>query len=106
MAPHVEDAVVDRDHDPHEERDAEGSVAEIEEEDVLLAILVEALRNGRGVRLVNDAHDVEPGYGAGALGGLVLGVFEVGRHCYNSVPDVLSEALLSSLFLHLKCLFN
>merc|ERR1719473_1856053 len=66
----LEDALLDR-----EERDVERAAAEVEDEHVLLvALLVETVRDrGRG-RLVDDAQHVEPRDRAGVLRRLALRV--------------------------------
>ena len=70
----LEDAVADLEHG-HVERAA----AEVEDEDRLVGLLVEPVRErGRG-RLVDDALDVEARDPAGVLGRLALIVVEVGR---------------------------
>ena len=93
----LEYAVVDG-QDGHVKR----ATAEIKHEDVLLilALLVEAIGNGSSRGLVDDAHDVEAGNGAGILGGLTLGVVEVGGDGDDRVLDGLAEEGLGS-FLHL-----
>jgi hypothetical protein len=52
---HFEDTVVYR-----EQRNVERAAAEVENEDVLFAcaLLIKAVRNGRGGRLVDDAQNV------------------------------------------------
>ena len=59
----------------------EGAAAEVEDEDVgllaLALLLVKAVSDGSGGRLVDDTEDVEPGDDAGILGRLALGVVEV-----------------------------
>ena len=59
----------------------EGAATEIEDEDVgllaLALLLVKAVSDGSGGRLVDDTEDVEPGDDAGILGRLALGVVEV-----------------------------
>ena len=92
----LEDALLDG-----KEGDVEGTSAEVEDEDVLLvALLVEAVRDGGGGGLVDDTEDVEAGDGAGVLGGLTLGVVEVGGDGNDGVLDLLAEVGLGDL-LHL-----
>ena len=81
--------------------------AQVKDEDVLLArvplgLLVQAVGNGGSGGLVDDAQHVEPGDGAGILGGLPLGVIEVRRDSDDRLADgaVSSDVLLSDL-LHL-----
>ena len=68
----LEHAVADLEH-----RHVERAAAEVEDEDRLVGLLVEAVgERGRG-RLVDDALDVEAGDAAGVLGRLALVVVEV-----------------------------
>ena len=56
----------------------EGATAKVEDQDVLLSsLLVEAIGNGGGSWLVDDADNVEARDGSGILGGLPLSVIEV-----------------------------
>ena len=75
-----------------EQRHVEGAATEVEDEDGLVGLaLVQAVgQRGRG-RLVDDAQHVEAGDLAGLLGGLALGVLEVGRHGDDGVGDGLAE---------------
>jgi hypothetical protein len=85
---HLEDAVLDR-HD----RDVEGAAAEVEDGDdlALLRRLVRAVGERRRGRLVEDAHDVEAGDGAGVAGRLPLHVVEVGGHRHHGAGHRLAE---------------
>ena len=77
-----------------EDGDVEGAAAEVEHEDRLVVLLVEAVRE-RGRRgLVDDAHDLEAGDLAGVLGGLALRVVEVRRHGDDRLVDLLAQVLL------------
>ena len=60
-----------------ENGDIEGAAAEIVDGDRLVLLLVEAVRQSGGGRLVDDAHDLEPGDLTRILGGLTLRVVEV-----------------------------
>merc|ERR1719370_2671166 len=57
--------------------------------------------NGSGSGLVDDSHDSKSSDGSSILGGLPLGVIEVGRHSDDGVGDLLSKESLGSL-LHLS----
>ena len=85
----LEDAVADLEH-----RHVERAAAEVEDQDRLVGLLVEPVgQRGRG-GLVDDALDLEAGDGAGVLGGLALGVVEVGRHGHDRVGHRLAEERL------------
>lgn len=72
-------------------RNIESATAEVEDEDVFFAdiggFFVEAVGDGGGGGLVDDAHDVEAGDDAGVFGGLALGVVEVSRDGDDGVFD-------------------
>ena len=87
---HLEDALAELEHG-----DVERAAAEVEDEDRLLgALLVEAVRErGRG-RLVDDPQDVEAGDLAGVLRRLALRVVEVGGNGHDRVGDRLAEVRL------------
>ena len=80
---HLEDAVAQL-----EDGDVEGAAAQVEDQDGLLVFFVEAVgQRGRG-RLVDDALDFQTGDDAGVLGGLPLGVVEVGRDGDDRLGDL------------------
>ena len=85
-----------------EDGDVEGAAAEVVDGDglLLLLVLVVAVGEGGGGRLVDDALDLEAGDLAGVLGGLALGVVEVGGHGDDGLGDGLAEVVLGGL-LHL-----
>ena len=68
-----------------------GAAAEVEDEDLLVLLFVEAVGERRRGRLVDDADDVEAGDLAGVLGRLPLRVVEVGRHGDHRVRHLLAE---------------
>ena len=82
-----------------QERHIEGTTTKIEDEDVALALdlLVETIGDGGGSRLVDDAEDVEAGNETSVLGGLTLGVVEVGRDGDDGVVDGAAQVGLGSL---------
>ncbi len=89
---HFEYAVADL-----EDRDVEGAAAEVVDRDGAALLLVESVgERGRG-RLVDDAQHLEAGDLAGVLGGLALGVVEIGRHRDDGLVDRRPEMGLGRL---------
>ncbi len=86
---HLDDALADL-----ENRDVEGAAAEVVHGNRFVRLLVEAVGERRGRRLVDDAQDVEAGDLAGVLRRLPLRVVEVGRHGDDRVGDLLAEIVL------------
>ena len=75
-----------------EQGDVEGTATEVEDEDELVLLaLVQAVGQGRGGGLVDDAVHGQARNGAGLLGGLTLGVVEVGRDGDDRVGDGLTQ---------------
>ena len=85
---HLDDAVADL-----QQRDVEGAATEVEDEDGLV-VLVQAVGQGGGGRLVDDAQDVQARDLAGLLGRLALGVVEVRRDGDDRVGDLLAQVRL------------
>ena len=71
---HLEHAVAD-----FEDRNVEGAAAQVVNRDRAVVLLVHAVGERGGGRLVDDAKHFEPGDLAGVLGRLALGVVEIGR---------------------------
>ena len=93
---HLEDAAAEL-----QDGDIEGTAAEVIDRHLhVLVLLVKAIGEGRGRRLVDDTLHVETRDAAGLLGGLALGVGEVGRDGDDRLGDVLAEVFLRGL-LHL-----
>ena len=78
-----------------EDGDVEGTATQVEDQDALVgALLVQAIGKSSSGRLVDDTLDVEAGDLTGVLGGLTLGVVEVGRDGDDGVGDGLAQILL------------
>ena len=72
-------------------RDVEGTAAEIVDGDLLVGLLLEAVGQGGGGGLVDDAQHLESGDLAGILGGVALGVVEVSRDRDDRLTDLFTE---------------
>jgi hypothetical protein len=94
-ADNLEHTVVDG-----QDRHIEGTSAKIEHQDVLLCLLVQPVSDGCRGGLVQDTNHVQARDDAGILGGLPLGIVEVGRDCDDGVLDGLAGEGLRD-FLHL-----
>ena len=93
-AAHFEDAGVELEY-----RDVEGAAAEVVDgHDLVFAVFVEAVGEGGGGRLVDDAAHFEPGDAAGVFGGLPLRVVEVGGDGDDGVGDLFAQGVLGEVF--------
>ncbi len=81
-----------------QDRNVERSPAQVEDGDLLVLLLVQAVSQGGRRRLVDDPEHVQAGDLAGVLGGLPLGVVEVGRHGDDRVRDFFAQIVLGGLF--------
>ena len=86
---HLEDALAEV-----EDRHVERAATEVEHEDRLVVVLVEAVRERRSGGLVDDAQHLEAGDLTGFLRGLTLGVTEVGGHRDHGLGDAVAEVRL------------
>src|SRR5699024_1787191 len=82
----LHDAVTDL-----QEGDVEGTTTEVVDEDGGLVLLLQVVGQGGRGRLVDDAQDVQARDRACFLGGLALGVAEVGGNGDDRVGDVLTQ---------------
>ena len=69
----------------------ESAAAQIENEDALVALLVEAIGQSRRGGLVDDPQHLEAGDLAGILGGLTLGIVEISGNGDHRLGDGLTE---------------
>mmetsp|Transcript_4982 Transcript_4982/g.7705 ORF Transcript_4982/g.7705 Transcript_4982/m.7705 type:complete len:223 (+) Transcript_4982:584-1252(+) len=93
---HLEYAIVN-DQEGH----IEGATTQVVDQDVLLRLLVKAVRNGSGCRLIDDAQNIHAGNGARILCGLPLGIVEISWHGDDCMLDLFPQIILGGLF-HLR----
>ncbi len=74
-----------------EDGDVEGAATEVVDGDYSVLLFVEAVGQGGGGGLVDQAEDVEAGDAAGVLGGLALRVVEVGGDGDDGLGDFGAE---------------
>ncbi len=89
---HGEDAVLQV-----EDRDVEGAAAQVVDRELAGLAPVQAVGQGRGRGLVQQAQHVQAGEAAGVLGGLALGVIEVGGHGDHRALQLAAQGLLGAL---------
>ena len=77
-----------------QDRDVKGATAQVVDRDTLLDVLVQAIGQSGGRRLVDDAQNLQAGNTACVLGGLALAVVEVGRHGNDGLGHRLAQILL------------
>ena len=92
---HLEHAVAD-----FQNRDIEGAAAKVINSNGLAILLVEAIGKGCRGGLVDDAQNFETGNPACILGGLALGIVEIGRNGNHGLLDLFTEVGFGR-FLHL-----
>ena len=93
---------VGREHLEHasrqpQDRDVEGAPTEIIDRVDALGGIVEAVGDRSRGGFVEQPQHVEPGESGGVLGGLTLGIVEVGRHGDHGAGQLAAEAGLGSL---------
>ena len=74
-----------------QDRDVERAAAQVVDGDVVVVLLVEAVRQCGGGRLIDDAQDIEPRDLARIFGGVALAVIEVGRHGDDRIGHGLAQ---------------
>ena len=89
---HLEDALGQA-----QDGDIERAAAQVVDGDHALGLLVQTVGHRRGGRLVEQAQHVEAGQTRGILGGLALGVVEIGRHRDHRADQVAAEGFLGAL---------
>ena len=74
-----------------EHRDVERAAAEVEHDDLLVLLLVQAVGQRGGRRLVDDPRHLQAGDLAGVLGGLPLGVVEIRRDGNHGLVHLVAQ---------------
>ena len=77
-----------------EDRDVERAAAQVEDGDLLVLLLVEAIGQRRRRRLVDDPRHLQPGDLAGVLGRLPLAVVKIRRHRDHRLADLVAQVAL------------
>ena len=72
----------------------EGAAAQVVDHDLLLAFLIDAVGKGSRSRLIDDTLDLQTGNLAGVLGGLALGIGEVGGNGNDCFGDLFAQVAL------------
>ena len=80
-----------------QDRDVEGTAAEVVHRNALGRSLVVAVGERRGRRLVEDAQHVEASNASGCLGRTSLKLVEVGGHRHDRLATLLADRLLGDL---------
>ena len=80
-----------------EDAHVERAAAQVEHDDLLVLLLLQAVGERRGGRLVDDAADLQPGDLAGVLGRLALRVVEIGRNGDDRLVDLVAEIAFGRL---------
>jgi len=81
-----------------ENGDVKGAATEIVDGDLAALLFVEAVGERRGSGLVDEAKNFEPGDFAGVLGGLALGIVEIGGDGDDGAIDSFAEMGLRPSF--------
>ncbi len=81
-----------------EDGDVKGAATEIVDGDLAALLFVEAVGERRGSGLVDEAKNFEPGDFAGVLGGLALGIVEIGGDGDDGAIDSFAEMGFGPVF--------
>ena len=79
------------------DRHVEGATTKVEDQDAFVAFFVEAIGQSRRCGLVDDAQNLETSDLSGVLGGLALGIVEVGGNRDDRLGDGFTEILAGVL---------
>ena len=83
---HLDGAVADG-----QQGHVEGAAAQVVDHDLLLVLLIHAIGQSSGGGLVDDTFDLQAGDLAGVLGGLALGIGEVGGNGDDRLGDLFAQ---------------
>ena len=85
-----------------ENRQVEGAAAEVVDRVDAFGGILQAVGDGRGGRLVEQAQHVEAGQPRGVLGSLALGIVEIGRNGYDGAAQAALQGQLRTLAQHFQ----